>query len=40
VHVEGKIALIARVSDVEKAEETLRANDITIMSLSEIKKHF
>jgi hypothetical protein len=40
VHVEGKIALIARISDLEKAEATLKANDITIMPLSEIKKYF
>ena len=40
VHVEGKNALIARVNDLEKAEATLKANDITIMPLSEIKKYF
>lgn len=40
VHVEGKIALIARVNDIEKAEATLKANDIISMSLSEIKQFF
>ena len=40
VHVEGKIALIARVSDVAKAEGILRGNNITIMSLNEIEHSF
>ena len=40
VHVEGKIALIARVNDIEKAEATLKANGIVSMSLSEIKQFF
>jgi hypothetical protein len=40
VHVDGKIALILRASDVDKAERTLRENNITVLSLSEIKKYF
>jgi hypothetical protein len=40
VHVNGKIALILRASDLEKAERILKANGITILSLAEIKKYF
>lgn len=40
VHVDGKIALILRASDIENAEKTLRANGITVLSLAEIKKYF
>jgi len=40
VHVDGKIALILRVSDVENAEKILKANGITVLSLAEIKKYF
>jgi len=40
VHVDGKIALILRASDVENAEKTLKANGVTVLSLSEIKKYF
>ena len=40
VHVEGKIALILRASDIENAEKILKANNVTVLSLSEIKKYF
>ena len=40
VHVDGKIALILRASDVESAERILKANGITVLSLAEIKKYF
>jgi hypothetical protein len=40
VHVDGKIALILRASDVENAEKILKAKGITVLSLAEIKKYF
>ena len=40
VHVDGKIALILRVNDIENAEKTLQANGITVLTLAEIKKDF
>jgi hypothetical protein len=40
VHVNGKIALILRASDVENAERILKENGITVLTLAEIKKYF
>src|SRR4030067_2420820 len=40
VHVDGKIALILRVHDVDRAEQILRANGIAVLSLGEIEKYF
>jgi hypothetical protein len=40
VHVEDKVAMILRPSDVSKAEQMLTANGITVLSLAEIKKYF
>jgi hypothetical protein len=40
VHTEGKFALILRVNDLEKAEKTLKENDIATLSLTEMKQHF
>ncbi len=40
VHVDGKVALILRPSNVEKAEQMLTDNGVAILSLSEIKKYF
>jgi hypothetical protein len=40
VHVNGKIALILRASDIENAETILKANGITVLTLAEIKKYF
>jgi len=40
VHVDGKVALILRPSNVEKAEQMLTAKGIAVLSLPEIKKYF
>ena len=40
VHVDGKVALILRPSNIEKAEQMLTANGIAVLSLAEIKKYF
>jgi hypothetical protein len=40
VHVDGKVALILRASNVEKAEQMLTANGFAVLSLEEIKKDF
>ncbi len=40
VHVDGKVALILRPSNVEKAEQMLSANGVEILSLDEIKRYF
>ncbi len=40
IHVDGKVALILRPSNVEKAEEMLTANGVAVLSLDEIKKYF
>ena len=40
VHFDGKFALVLRVNDLEKAEKTLEENNITILSLDEIKQQF
>lgn len=40
VHVDGKIALILRASDMENAEKILKANGVAVLSLEEIKKYF
>ncbi|TRO49696.1 hypothetical protein E2P63_07995 [Candidatus Bathyarchaeota archaeon] len=40
VHVDGKIALILRANDIENAEKILKSKDITVLSLTEIKKYF
>ena len=40
VHVDGKVALILRPSNVEKAEQMLTANGIAVLSLNEIKQYF
>jgi len=40
VHFDGKFALILRANDLEKAEKTLKENNVTILSLDEIKQHF
>ena len=39
IHVDGKVALILRPSNVEKAEQMLAANGVAVLSLDEIKKH-
>jgi len=40
VHTDGRFALILRVNDADKAETTLRENNITTLSLAEMKQHF
>ncbi len=40
VHVDGKVAMILRPSDVVKAEQMLSANGVTVLSLTEIKEYF
>jgi hypothetical protein len=40
IHVDGKVALILRPSDVVKAEQMLTANGVAVLSLEEIKKYF
>jgi hypothetical protein len=40
IQVDGKLALILRVSDTERAEKILRENDVMILSLDELKSRF
>ena len=40
VHTDGRFALILRVNDLDKAESTLRENNIATLSLAEMKEHF
>ena len=40
VLIDGKLAVILRVNDLNKAEEILRENNIPLLSLDEIKKSF
>jgi hypothetical protein len=40
VHVDGKVALILRTSNIEKAEQMFTANGVAVLSLDEIKKYF
>jgi hypothetical protein len=40
VHMDGKVALILRPSNVEKAEQMLTASGVAVLSLGEIKKYF
>jgi hypothetical protein len=40
VLIDGKLAVVLRVNDLNKAEKILRDNSIPILSLDEIKKSF
>jgi len=40
VLIDGKLAVVLRVKDLNKAEKILRENNIPILSLDEIKKSF
>jgi hypothetical protein len=40
VHVDGKVALILRPSNVEKAEQMLTDNGVAVLSLNEIREYF
>ena len=40
VHLDGKFALVLRVNELDKAEKTLRENDVTVLSLDDVKQQF
>jgi len=40
VHFDGKYALVLRPKEVEKAEKTLKDNNVVTLTLEEIKQHF
>ena len=40
VHIDGKFALVLRVNDLSKAEQTLKENNVAVLSLAEIKQYF
>ena len=40
VHLDGKFALVLRVNDLEKAEKTLMENEVTVLSLDNVKQQF
>ncbi len=40
VHVDGKVALILRPSNVEQAEQMLAANGVVLLSLDQMRKYF
>jgi hypothetical protein len=40
VHLDGRFALVMRISDLDKAERTLRENNVATLSLDDIKQHF
>ena len=40
VHFDGKFVLVLRPKEEEKAEQTLKANNITTLQLEEIRRHF
>lgn len=40
VHVDGKVALIIRPSNVEKAEQLLSTSGIAVLSFVDVKKYF
>ena len=40
IHVDGKFALVLRVNELEKAEKILKENNISILSLEDLEKHF
>jgi len=40
VHLDGKVALILRPSNVERAEQMLTVAGVAVLSLDEIKKYF
>ncbi len=40
VHLNGKFALVLRANELEKAEETLRKNEIAVLSLDDVKQQF
>ncbi|MGD6806798.1 MAG: hypothetical protein ACQCN4_07540 [Candidatus Bathyarchaeia archaeon] len=40
VHVDGKVALIVRINDTEKAEKLLAAKGIEVLTLEQLKRYF
>jgi hypothetical protein len=40
VHIDGKFALVLRVSNLDRAERILEENSVTILSFDQIKKSF
>jgi hypothetical protein len=38
VHLDGKFALVLRVNELEKAEKTLKENEVTVLSLDDVKQ--
>jgi hypothetical protein len=40
VHYDGKFVLVVKPKEVEKAEKALKQNEVTILTLEEIKQHF
>jgi len=40
IHVDGKVALILRASNIEKVEQMLIASGVAVLSLEEMKKYF
>ena len=40
VHIDGKVALIIRPSDVNKAEKMLTASGVAVLSLEDMKNNF
>jgi len=40
VHLDGKFALVLRVSDLVTAEETLKNNNIAVLSLEDLKRNY
>lgn len=40
VHLDGKFALVLRISDLENAEKKLKEKGVTILSLEDIKLHY
>ncbi len=40
VHLDGKFALVLRVNELEKAEKTLKENEVAVLSLDDVKQQF
>ena len=40
VHLNGKFALVLRVNELEKAEKTLKENEVAVFSLDDVKQQF
>jgi len=40
VHLDGKFALVMRVNDLEKAENTMKESNVAVLSLDAINQHY